>query len=247
VFDDWGSAAGASGLAYVRKADGSPATKLGEWSIPVISPDGNQVLAFEAVAVGTSHPALIPTGAGETRILSSTLVQQSNAMGFMPDKKAVYFSNDDGHGWRMYVEDLAGGATRAVTPVISVRTHYFESHVVSPDGKLMFARDVTGKGMLYPIAGGEARPVPGWLAEDIWITWSADGRSAFVYQDEKTSAQVYRLDLVSGKRELVTTIAPSDIDGVTAIVSVRMTEDGKTYAYSFTRELSDLFLVSGLR
>jgi Tol biopolymer transport system component len=164
----------------------------------------------------------------------------------MPDKKSVYFSNDDGHGWRMYVADIDGGAVRAVTPLISVRTHYFESHVVSPDGRLMFARDVTGKGMLYPIAGGEARPVLGWLAEDIWITWSGDGRSALVYQDEKTFAAVYRIDMATGKRDLVATFAPSDSDGVTAIVSVRMTADGKTYAYSDTRELSDLFLVSGV-
>jgi eukaryotic-like serine/threonine-protein kinase len=196
--------------------------------------------------VGTSHPALIPTGAGEVRFLNATAALQSNAMGFMPDQKAVYFSNDEGHGWKMYVEDLAGGAPRAVTPLISVRTHYFETHVVSPDGKLMFARDVTGKGMLYPIAGGDARPVPGWLAEDLWITWAGDGRSAYLYQDDKTSAPVYRVDMATGKRELVTTLAPSDVDGVTSIVSVRMTADGKTYAYSMTRELSDLFLVSSV-
>jgi serine/threonine protein kinase len=247
VFDDWGAAAGASGLAYVRKADGSPATKLGEWSIPVISAEGAQVLAFEAAQVGTSRLALIPTGAGEVRMLGPTLGLQSNAMGFMPDEKAVYYSTDEGHGWRMYVQDIAGGAARAVTPLISVRVHYFESHVVSPDGKLMFARDMTGKGMLYPLAGGDPRAVAGWLAEDIWITWAADGRSAFVYQDEKTSAPVYRLDMATGKRELVATFAPSNADGVTAIVSVRMTADGKTYAYSDTRELSNLFLVSGVR
>ncbi len=45
-FDDWGSAAGASGLAYLRKTDGSPAIKLGQWGQPVLSPDGKQVLAF---------------------------------------------------------------------------------------------------------------------------------------------------------------------------------------------------------
>lgn len=247
IFDDWGSAAGASGLAYMRKADGSPAVKLGEWSIPTISPDGTQVLAFEASQVGTSHPALIPTGAGETRMLTSTLVQQSNAMGFMPDQKAIYLSNDDGHGWRMYVQDLVGGAPRAVSPLIALRTHYFETHVVSPDGKLIFARDVTGKGVLYPVAGGEARPLLGWSSEDIWITWSADGRSAYVYDDEKTSAPVFRLDVATGKREPIMTIVPSDPDGVTAIVSVRMTADGKTYAYSDSRELSDLFIASGVK
>jgi hypothetical protein len=30
-------------------------------------------------------------------------------------------------------------------------------------------------------------------------------------------------------------------------MNVRMTADGKTYSYSFSRELSDLFLVEGVR
>ena len=174
-------------------------------------------------------------------------MQEFASMGFMPGGKAVYFAGDDGHGWRMYVEDLPKGAPRSVTPVIALKASHFESHVVSPDGKLILARDVNGKGELYPIAGGEPRAIPGWLPEDIWITWSSDGRSAYVYHDEKTSAPAYRLDVAGGKRELVETLVPSDSAGVTAIATVRMTADGKSYAYSFTRELSDLFLVAGVR
>ena len=68
VFDDWGSAAGISGLAYLRKTDGSPAVKLGTWSSPVLSPDGTRVLAFEATSVGSHHFALLPTRVGEPQI-----------------------------------------------------------------------------------------------------------------------------------------------------------------------------------
>jgi len=147
----------------------------------------------------------------------------------------------------MYVQDLVGGAPRAVTPLISVQPAHFESHMVSPDGKFAFARDLSGKGQLYPLAGGAPQSLPGWLPKDICITWSADGRSAYVFHDEKTSAPVYRLDVASGKRELVTTLAPTDLAGVTAIQNVRFTPDGKSYAYSFSRELSDLFLVENVR
>ena len=247
VFDDWGEAAGASGLAYVRKTDGSPAIKLGQWSYAVMSSDGTQVVAFGAAAVGNSRMSLIPIGPGETRPLSGNLTLQSNALGFMPGEQAIYFGNNEGNGWRMYVQDLTSSAARPVTPVISMITHYFESHVVSPDSKLIFARDLNGKGMLYPIAGGEGRPVPGWQQPDIWITWSSDGRMAYLFDDQKTYATVYRLDLSTGKREQVLTLGPGDPGGITSIVNVRMTADGKTYAYSATRELSDLFLVSGVR
>jgi hypothetical protein len=88
--------------------------------------------------------------------------------------------------------------------------------------------------------------IPGWLPEDIWVTWAADGRSTYLYHDDKTSAPVYRLELATGKRERITTLAPSDAAGVTSIV-VRMTANGNSYGYSFSRELSDLFLVDGVR
>jgi eukaryotic-like serine/threonine-protein kinase len=98
-----------------------------------------------------------------------------------------------------------------------------------------------------PWRGGEAQAIPGWLPEDIWITWSADGRSVYVYHDEKISASVYRLDVATGRRGLVATLGPSDIVGVTSILSVILTPDGKSYAYSYNRNLSDLFLVEGVR
>lgn len=245
-FDDWGSAAGASGLAYLRKTDGSAAIKLGRWGEPVFSPDQTQVFALDASAVGTPGLVLLPTGAGEMQRLTWSGKQGSASLGWMPDQKAIYYAGDDGQGWRMYIQDIAGGAPRGVTPLIALKRNHYESHLVSPEGKLIFARDLNGLGKLYPIAGGEPRAIPGWLQEDIWVTWSADGRSAYLYHDEKTSAPVYRLDLETGKRELVTTLAPSDSAGVTAVVNVRMTADGKFYAYSFLRELSDLFLVEGV-
>jgi eukaryotic-like serine/threonine-protein kinase len=246
VFDDWGSAAGASDLSYLRKTDGSPAVKLGAWSAPVLSPDGSRVFALEATsAIVAQRLVLLPTGVGETQALKYVGFQQFSSAGWMPDGKAVYFAADDGHGWRMYVQDLAG-APRAVTPAISVKPTHFESHLVSPDGKFVFARDLSGEGGLYPIAGGEFQSLRGWLPEDIWIGWSADGRSAYLYHDEKTSGPVYRLDVATGKRQPIATLAPGDPAGVTSILNVRMTPDGKASAYSFFRELSDLFLVEGV-
>jgi serine/threonine protein kinase len=247
AFDDWGSAAGAVGLSYVRKTDGSPAVKLGEWSATVFSPDGTRVFATEASSVGQGvHVALVPTGVGETQKLRSVGIQQMGPKGFMPDGKSVYFSADDGHGWRMCIQDLVGGMPRAITPVISGRPSHFETQLASPDGKFIFAPDVNGKGNLYPIDGGQPKIVPGWLPQDFWITFAADGHSAYVYHDDKTSAPVYKLDLATGKRELVMTLAPSDPAGVTAVLNVRMTPDGKTYAYCYDLELSDLFIVENV-
>jgi serine/threonine protein kinase len=202
AFTEVGWASGGSYLAYARKTDASPAVKLGEGHGPIFSPDGKWVLVSELTLTTPSKLILLPTGPGDARGLNSGGIQQFVSYGWMPDGKRVYFSGDDGHGWRCYVQDIEGGAPHMITPLISVKRPYFESHMISPDGKLIFARDISGKARLYPLAGGESQAFPGWLPEDIWITWSADGRSAYLYHDEKTSAPVYRLDVAAGGEEV---------------------------------------------
>jgi hypothetical protein len=86
-----------------------------------------------------------------------------------------------------------------------------------------------------------------WPPDDIWVTWSANGKSAYVYHDDKTTAPIKRIDLATGKRQLLNTIFVSDPAGVTAIGNVSMTPDGKSYAFSYSREQSDLYLVEGVR
>ena len=244
---DWGQAAGASGLAFVRKTDGSAAVKLGAWDEPVLSPDGTRVLAVEGVTVGTGKPSVVPIGVGEIQKFEVAEIQNVQSMGWMPDGKSFYYGAGDGHGFRMYLQDLAGGKPRAVTPVITVKSYYFETHLVSPDGKFLFARDTSGKAKLYPVAGGEPQDLAGLMPEDVWMTWTKDGREAYVFHDEKTSATVYRLDVTSGKRQLVAKVAPVDPAGVTSISNVLYTPDGKAYAYSDTQELSELFIVAGVK
>ena len=244
-FADWGIAAGAKGLGFVRTTDGSPAVKLGAWDYPVMSPDGKWVLASEADVSDNwlSKVGVIPIGAGEVQKIALKGIQQLQSLGWMPDGKAFYYAGEDGKGFRMYLHDVEKSTVRAVTPVITVKSLYFETHLASPDGKWIFARDTSGKPKLYPLEGGAPRDVVGLQPDDVWIRWDASGREAYVYKDEKTSATVYRLDVNSGKREVVGKLAPVDVAGVTSISNVAYTADGKTYAYSEMQELSELFVV----
>jgi len=248
AFDDWGDAAGLADLGYVRKTDGSPATKLGNFYAPVLSPDGRFVLTADAgTSASVENMLLVPTGTGEVQKLG--VVGAYGAEGFMPDGKAVYLMIVDGQAWRISLLDVSGGAQRFITPPIAPTAGgHYESHLVSPDGKWVFAHNLSGQGTLYPVdGGGSPRAIPGCEAADIWIHWAADGKSGYVYRDEKTSAEVFRVDVASGKRERVWTLGPGDPAGVTSIYRVRTTADGRTYAYSYMRELSDLFLVEGVK
>ena len=240
TFEEAGAAA-RSGVykSYLRKTDGSAPTELGQENLPALSPHGKWVVAGN---FPFSKFDLLPTGAGQNRELDASGIKEATSLGWMPDGKEIYFAGNDGHEWRMYVEKISGGTPQPITPAISVKPEYVEGDLTSPDGKLIFARDLSGKGWLYRLDRGEPQAIPGLMPEDIWVNWTADGRSAYVYQDKRTLAELYRLDLASGKRLLVRTLAPSDSAGLTDVRPVRITPDGKTYAYSYDRALSVLYL-----
>lgn len=250
AFGEYGEAAGQQLIAYMAKsASSGPPTELGRGYTPVFSPDGMWVLVSMPQPASTTpgHLALLPTGAGQIGDLNAFAIQQFSDLGWMPDGKEIYFAGNDGHDWHMYLQDLSGGKPRAITPPITVTPFAYVGDLVSADGKFCFAHDLNGKGWLYPLDGGPPKPIAGIEPDDVWVNWSGDGRSGYVYQNEQTHAQIFRLDLATGKRKVVAVLAPKDPVGLVGIVPVRITQDGKNYAYSYNRSLSDLFLVDGVK
>jgi Tol biopolymer transport system component len=244
AFMEFMNAAGAWPISYIRKADDPFAVKLGIGLWPVLSPDGKWALVG---SYAPPHLALLPTGAGEARSLNNYGLQQFQWQGWMPDGKAVYFAGSDGHSWRMYLQNIDAGAPRPVTPGMAVNASQNLTDLVSPDGKFVFARDLNGKGWLYPLSGGQPSPVSGLLPGDVWVNWTSDGKAIYVYQDKTTHFDLFRLELSDGKRQFLRTLAPSDSAGLSGAEGIRITPDGKSYAYSYTRALSTLYLVDGVK
>jgi hypothetical protein len=60
------------------------------------------------------------------------------------------------------------------------------------------------------------------------------------------TAAVHRLELATGRKKLLWELAAHDPAGAFRPY-VRVTPDGKWYAYTFQRDLSDLYLVDGLK
>lgn len=245
AFSEEGEAAGHKWFSYIRKTDGSPAVKLGIWGRPVFSPDKKWVLAGKSPGVA-DRLVLFPTGVGEIRTLPN-VTQRYTSPGWMPGGNQVVFAGNDGHVWRIYTQDLNGGKPQAVTPPVLIEPERFESNLISPDGKLVFARDLEGKAWLYPVAGRPPRAIQGIATDDVWINWSIDGLSAYTFRWGEIPARIFRLDLARGMKRPVAEIAPGDRVGLSAIVTVRVTPDGKSYAYTYERVLSELYLVSGVK
>jgi hypothetical protein len=91
---------------------------------------------------------------------------------------------------------------------------------------------------------------------DVWpATYPSVGRSMIVHSTSsaaaRTSVSIERVDITTGERTPWHTIRPADPAGINDIrpsyvMPVYITPDGQTYAYSYPRVLSDLYVVSGL-
>jgi len=59
--------------------------------------------------------------------------------------------------------------------------------------------------------------------------------------------RVFRVDPTRGEKEISRELLPSDPEGVTRVDTVDLTPDGQFYAYTYSRQLLDLYLVEGLK
>jgi len=253
LFNEGCEAAGAEFQTYIRKTDGSPAVRLGPGFGSSLSPDGKWVIS--ARYGSPAQLVLLPTGTGEPRPLTQDSINHLHFPApprWFPDGKRFFFNgNEPGHGIRAYAQNTEGGSPHPITPEGSI------GYVVSPDGKSLVAVDSERKAFLYAVEGGEARSIPGFIVGEKPIQWSADGHSLYVAQFGRASIRVSLLDLASGRRQPWKEIAPQDATGLGGypglqlmafgFSSLVLTPDAKSYAYYYSRDLSDLYLVEGLK
>ena len=105
----------------------------------------------------------------------------------------------------------------------------------------------SGPPRIFPVDGGDERPVPGATPSDIPRQWSSDGRSLYLVIRNAPGARIERLDLATGKRTPVKTLMPADRAGLIDLSFVSLSTDARSYVYSYKRVLSTLYLVDGLR
>ena len=238
LFSETGEAMGANYSLFLRKTDGSPAVRLGDGGFGALSSDGKWVLA----SVGApAKLVLLPTGVGEPKQLTDDKTDHFN-FAWLPDSKAItYVAAEAGHGPRTYLLPIQGGTPRPITP------EGVTGGLITPDGKFVLARDANNVRWLYPLAGGQPQKlsfVPN--PDERIMAFFGDGKSLLL-RTPNLPVNVTRVDLATGRREAFRQIVPADPAGVQAIPTIRFSADGKAYAYSVGRILSDLFVVDGLK
>jgi Tol biopolymer transport system component len=235
----------AGNAVYIRKLGEtvSDAVRIGDGGAFRLSPDGRWVIAWDAEG---RRLRLIPTGPGETRMLERGSIELYTwGAGWFPDGKRIWFNGrEPGRQIRAYVQNVDGGTSRPLLP------EGIQARLVSPDGGLVAAMDRPGPHRKIVFFSADGRPTP--LAHDLPArtepsVFSADSRFLFAFGLGQIPTPVYRLDLTTGKKQLWKELAPLDRSGLEGRSVVRLSADGRSYAYCFTRCLNDLYLVEGLK
>jgi dipeptidyl aminopeptidase/acylaminoacyl peptidase len=216
---------------YLRKTDGSDAKMLGEGKALALSAD--EKWALVAQLSPQPHLALLPTGAGEPRLLTGGDIQHYHWASFFPDSRRILFAAEEkGKAPRSYIQDLDGG------PPKPFAEEGLRATLVSPDGRWIAGSTLEGLHLIYPADGeGRPRPIEGALPEDFLVQWSSDGRAMYVRGGEEQPLVLYRIDLGTGRRERWKELAPPDLAGFLEYGSgprgIRVTPDGRFYAYTY--------------
>ncbi len=247
IFDERQEAGGDDSAIYLRKADASPAIRLGQGRSEGLSPDGKWVLALISSAP-QQQLRLLPVGAGETKTLErgEITAYQLGSGAWFPDGKQILFAGrEPQRKLRVYRQDVAGGRPQPILP------EGVSAGQISPDGKFIAALTPDGQPAIYslaePSAGSTPRLLPGIEKRETVLCWSRDGSALFLARLRPLPAKVYRYDLATERKQLWKEIMPLDPDQVSNLTSLVVTPDGQTVVYSYGRIVSTLFLVEGLK
>jgi len=244
AFDETGEAGEETGAFYVRGTDGSPAVRLGNGVAPTLTRDGKKVLALVAAGNGRRQLMEFPTGAGETRRISTGDVQVQNAYFFSDGQKILEIGSATGtNGLRLWVQEANGGAPKPISPE-GIDSQL--SGTISPDGKRVVARSPEGSITIYPVDGGTALRVRGSKEGERPVRWMPDGQGVLVAAPELPNA-IYQIDLNTGSRKLFRMMPIPDGLRAQDFGSPVFAPDFKSYVSSYTRIASDLYVVEGLK
>jgi hypothetical protein len=147
---------------------------------------------------------------------------------------------EQGHDPRVYVQSL-DGTPHAVSP-----EGLLSRPTVSPDGQRLLVR-LDRKLMIVSTSGGAPQTVTTIPEHELPIRW-LDNDSVLFTSRKGDQTTISRASLSTGVQTPVRTVSytNTNLAGFRRAFGLRVTADLKSYAYSYARLLSELYLVDGL-
>ncbi len=238
LFDESGEGGGPRYSAYIRRAGDAAAVRISDGAAMALAPDGS--FALTASLRDRDKLTLVPLTSGQPRTISGQGWTYDWVRVFPDGKRILAGGSGSGGKSRVFIQTLDGAPPR---PVQS--EYYLSMAEISPDGQRIAGAKPGGGISILPVEQG---PVKDFMLSfgAIPLSWSADGNSLLIQRSGRIPAEVFHLDLKTGKYTPWKEIAPSDLIGVLGITPARVAKDQSAYAYSFNRTLSVIFVVDGL-
>ncbi len=243
-----GEAGGQKGSIYTRKLDGSAPVRIGEGHAFILSPDGKWVSGYNTVE-GSRQFRLVPTGAGEERPMNVPGLTFAVPFAVLSNEQYIIVGMETGktfpQGWRCFLWDSGKNTFRPVCP----EGIPDDLIALSPDHKWVLSQVPGGSQYaLYPVGSGDHKIVPGFDPKKEYTTgWRSDSQSIYVMSNTAPEPEfiVETLNVFTGKRTPYMEVHPGR--PVDEVEGIRLTPDGRSYAYNYNVRLSDLYVASGLK
>jgi dipeptidyl aminopeptidase/acylaminoacyl peptidase len=249
LFTEESGALGSNYAVALRGTDGSPVVKLGEGTAFDLSPDGRLALGL---IPHTSRDDLVlyPTGAGEARRLEPGSIERyTSGHWFADGTRIAVCGNSPNRPNHCFEQDVKGGALR---PLFADPA---DDAWPSPDGMRVLIhlnqRETSnGNDSSWVVSAKSGAPHPVASIRnsiDTVVGWSSDNNSALVYHQDGATLTLSRVDLATGKRDVVRTLRVAGAAGTTRLRALVIADNPEVYGYEVARQLSRLFLIRGAR
>jgi DNA-binding winged helix-turn-helix (wHTH) protein/Tol biopolymer transport system component len=234
-----------SGFSYQvgsRPTDGSAGVILGAGAAQSLSPNGQWALSI--MPSPNDQIVLLPTGTGSAKTLERGSIDHYGHTGakWFPDGSQIVFVGfEAGHGPRCYVQSVETGRPRPFTPDGMVLCS------VSPAGNVLaITRD--SRALLYNSQSSE-RPYKELKLEkgEMPIGWTPDGKFLYLFRNASVPATITRFEVATGRRSLWKRVPLPPARTGLKCEEVVITPDGRSFAYTYSNQSSDLYLVLGLK
>jgi eukaryotic-like serine/threonine-protein kinase len=232
-----------------RSMDGGAPVQVGRGRAQELSPDGKWALA---ITPSEPHRVLLfPTGPGESREVDVSDLDP-NVATFVPRGLTVaVVGRRKGSPAGVVVDVTSGKRTPLDLGALQGRAFGVRRYLptqASPDGSLLAVQADDGKVLAWNLEStSPSRELAALGDNEVFVGWSGERARIYIARWNGPKARIDALDITNGRRTAIREIAVADPAGMMMVPDLYLSADAGSYIYGFSRMLSTLYVVAGLK